>query len=218
MIRENVKKLVEELPPGVQIVAAAKTRSVDEVKEAVEAGIKIIGENYVQEAAPIFESLGHRVQYHFIGHLQTNKVKKAVEIFDVIETVDSLRLAQEIDKRCAQIEKTMSVLIEVNSGREPQKFGVMPKEVERFIRDISSLKYVRVKGLMTMGPFTGDPEEARPYFIETRKCFQRIQSLKIPNVEMSILSMGMTNSYRIAVEESANLVRIGTKIFGERQR
>lgn len=218
MIRENVKKLLEELPPGVQLVAAAKTRSVEEVKEAVEAGIQIIGENYVQEAVPIFEALGHRVHYHFIGHLQTNKVKKAVEIFDVIETVDSLRLAEEIDKRCTQIGRTVSILIEVNSGREPQKFGVVPEEVEKLTRNISLLKHIRIKGLMTMGPFTGDPEEARPYFIETRTCFQRIRSLNIPDIEMSILSMGMTNSYRIAVEEGANLVRIGTKIFGERQR
>ena len=215
-IRENVKMLLEELGPGVTLVAAAKSRTAAEVLEAVDAGISIVGENYVQEAQAAFQAVGHRVKWHFIGHLQTNKVKKAVEIFDMIETVDSLRLAAEIDKRSAEAGKTVPVLIEVNSGREEQKFGVFPEAAEGLIRDITGLKNIRVMGLMTMGPLWGDPEEARPYFQETKKVFNRVKELDIPGVRMDILSMGMTSSYRVAVQEGANMVRIGTMIFGPR--
>jgi hypothetical protein len=216
-IETNVKAILEELPPGVELVAAAKTRTPEEILEAAEAGIRIVGENYVQEALAAFKVLGHRVKWHFIGHLQRNKVKKAVEIFDIIETVDSVSLAREINKRCASKEKTMSVFVEINSGREPQKFGILPEETEDFIREISKLEDIQVQGLMTMGPFAGDPEEARPYFVETRKIFDRIRQLGIPGVEMRYLSMGMTNSYSVAIQEGANLVRIGTKIFGPRE-
>ena len=208
---------MSELPQGVELEAAAKTRTVEEILEAVNAGVNIIGENYIQEALTICEKIRGKARLHFIGHLQRNKVRKAVEIFDMIETVDSLRLAQEIDKRCARIGKTMSVFIEINSGLEPQKFGVFPEQTKNLIEEISSLENIKIMGLMTMGPFTGDPEEARPYFIETRKCFEEFKSSALPNVEMKYLSMGMTNSYRIAVEEGANIVRLGTKIFGERK-
>jgi len=217
MIAENVKKILKELPEGVELVAAAKARKPEEIVEAVEAGIKIIGENYVQEAREAFKLVGHRAKWHFIGHLQTNKAKKAVELFDMIETVDSVKLAKEIDKRCNTLGKAISVLVEINSGREPQKFGLLPEEAESFIREIAQLKNLKVKGLMTMGPAFGDPEKARPYFIETRKAFNKIKSLDIPEVEMKYLSMGMTNSYLVAIEEGANIVRIGTKIFGPRE-
>ena len=215
-IQANVKALLEELPEGVELVAAAKARIPDEIREAVAAGVRVVGENYVQEAQQAFDVIGGSVSWHFIGHLQKNKVKKAVGIFDMIETVDSAALAEEIDKRCAEIGKTMSVLIEVNSGREPQKYGVFPEKADELIREIAGLPNIRVMGLMTMGPFSGDPEDARPYFVETRKAFERIRSEGIPGAEMRFLSMGMTNSYRVAVEEGANMVRIGTKIFGER--
>jgi len=217
MISENVKKILEELPEGIQLVAAAKARTPEEILQAVEAGVKYIGENYVQEAREAFRLVGHKAKWHFIGHLQTNKAKKAVELFDMIETVDSIKLAEEIDKRCKGLGKVMPVLIEINSGREPQKFGIFPQDAESFIREISQLENLRVLGLMTMGPAFGDPEKARPYFIETRKAFEKIKSLEIPNVEMKYLSMGMTNSYQIAIEEGANIVRIGTKIFGPRE-
>lgn len=216
MIKDNVKRILEELPEGVKLVAAAKTRTAEEVLEALDAGIQIVGENYVREAQDAFQVVGHRAQWHFIGHLQTNKVKKAVEIFDVIETVDSFKLAEAIDKRCSQAGKIMSVLIEINSGKEPQKSGVFPEEAMGLIQEISCLKNVRVIGLMTMGPFFGEPEDARPYFVVTRQLFEKIKALRLNRVEMTFLSMGMTNSYKIAVEEGANIVRIGTKIFGER--
>lgn len=216
MIKENVVKILGELPSGVELVAAAKTRKPAEVLEAVEAGIKIIGENYVQEAEEAYAVVGNRVRWHFIGHLQSNKVKKAVRIFDIIETVDSVKIATEIGRHCSQTGKVMPVLIEINSGREEQKSGVLPEDAERLVRDISSLKNIKVEGLMTMGPRFGDPEDSRPYFAETRKVFENIKGLNLANADMKYLSMGMTNSYRVALEEGANIVRIGGKIFGDR--
>jgi pyridoxal phosphate enzyme (YggS family) len=216
MIKENLKKILEELPEGVDLVGAAKTRTPDEVLEAIDAGLKIIGENYVQEAEKAFEAVGAKVRWHLIGHLQSNKAKKAVKIFDVIETVDSMKLARAIDKACQNMGKVMQVLIEVNSGEEPQKAGVMPEDGISLARDMSGLKNIKIMGLMTMGPFAGDPEDARPYFHKTRKLFEEIKALNLPGVEMKYLSMGMSNSYRVALEEGANMVRIGTKLFGER--
>jgi pyridoxal phosphate enzyme (YggS family) len=216
-IRENTQKLLQELPPGVELVAAAKTRTADEVLAAVEAGIEIIGQNYVQEAEAVYPAVGKKARWHFIGHLQKNKVKKAVKIFDMIETVDSVELAQEIDKRCALVGKVMPVLVEVNSGREPQKAGVLPEKAEELIKAIAPLANIKVRGLMTMGPRFGNPEDSRPYFITTKKLFEHVRALKLPNIEMKYLSMGMTNSYKVALEEGANLVRIGTRIFGVRE-
>jgi pyridoxal phosphate enzyme (YggS family) len=215
-IRENIGELLKELPQGAELAAAAKGRTPDEVLQAVEAGVKVIGENYVQEAEQARAAIGDKAAWHMIGHLQKNKVKKAVALFDMIETVDSIELAREVDKRCAEIGRVMPVLVEVNSGREEQKAGVLPENTEQLVREISRLPNVRVMGLMTMGPRFGNPEDSRPYFVITRQLFQRIKALKLPNVEMKYLSMGMTNSYKIALEEGANLVRIGTKIFGER--
>jgi len=216
MVGQNVNQILSELPEGVQLVAAAKTRQPEEILEAVEAGVKIVGENYVQEAERAYEVVGNKAKWHFIGHLQKNKVKKAVRLFDMIETVDSLELAREIDKRCAQIGKVMPVLVEINSGREEQKSGVFPEKTEQLVRDISGLNNIRVMGLMTMGPRLGNPEDSRPYFVETKKIFEKIKKLNLSNIEMRYLSMGMTNSYKIALEEGANIVRIGSKIFGER--
>ena len=215
-IRENVQRILSELPGGVELVAAAKTRSAEEVLEVIEAGVKIIGENYVQEAEKVCAIVGNKVSWHFIGHLQKNKVKKAVCLCDMIETVDSVEIAKEIDKRCSQIGKTMPVLIEVNSGREEQKSGVLPEDTEQLVREISELQNIEMMGLMTMGPLSGDPEDARPYFVETKKIFDQLRKLDLPDVEMKYLSMGMTNSYKVALEEGANIVRIGTAIFGKR--
>lgn len=216
MIEESVKRILEELPEGVQLVAAAKSRTPDEITQAVAAGVGIIGENYVQEAEAAYREVGKKAQWHFIGHLQKNKVKKAVRIFDMIETVDSVDLAKEIDKRSGFSGRICSVLIEINSGREPQKFGVMPEDAELLAREIAALSNLNLMGVMTMGPYAGDPEDARPYFVETRRIFEHLGGLDIPKVTITYLSMGMTNSYKIAIQEGANLVRIGTKIFGPR--
>jgi len=197
-------------------VAAAKTRSEDEILEAVAAGVTVIGQNYVQEAAAVAEALRGKASLHFIGHLQRNKVKKAVEICDLIETVDSLKIAAEIDRRAREAGKVMPVLLEVNSGREPRKFGVLPEELDGLVRGIAALDHLRIRGLMTMGPFSDDPETVRPYFRETKTCFDRLKTLAIPGVDMHILSMGMSDSYRTALEEGATHIRIGTRIFGPR--
>jgi len=164
----------------------------------------------------VFPAVGRRARWHLIGHLQTNKAKRAVEIFDLIETVDSLPLGREIDKRAAAAGKTMDILIEVNSGSEPQKAGVLPEGAVPLVRELAGLGHLRVLGVMTMGPFAGDPEDSRPYFRETRRVFEALGRAAVPGVEIRLLSMGMSHSWRVAVEEGANLVRIGTAIFGPR--
>jgi len=215
-IKKNVTGMQHSLPSGVLLVAAAKTRLPDEIKEAIHAGIKAIGYNYVQEAERMRQAIENTVQWHMIGHLQRNKVKKAVKLFDMIETIDSVELAEEVNKQCASVGRIMPVLIEINSGKESNKTGVLPENVHRLIMQISSLPNLRIQGLMTMGPRFGNPEDARPYFKATKVVFGRIKKTKIPNVEMIYLSMGMSNSYKIAIEEGANIVRIGTLLFGDR--
>ncbi len=217
MIKENVSKILEELPEGVSLVGAGKTRTPQEILEAVEAGLEIIGENYVQEAERAFQVVGGKVKWHMIGHLQSNKAKKAVKVFDLIETVDSIKLARAIDRACGNIDKVMPILMEINSGEESQKAGVMPEDAISLARDMSELNNIKLMGLMTMGPFAGDPEDSRPYFQKTKKLFEEIKEMGLPGVEMKYLSMGMSNSYKVALEEGANVVRIGTKLFGERE-
>jgi pyridoxal phosphate enzyme (YggS family) len=214
IIKDNIHRILQELPPGAQLVVVAKERSVPELLEAIDGGAQIIGENYVQEAGLAYAAIVNKVQWHFIGHLQKNKVKKAVELFDMIETVDSLELARELNKRCASINKIMPVLIEVNSAREKSKTGVMPENVILLARELSNLANVKLVGLMTMGASSGDAEECRQYFSLTRNLFEEIKQLNLPNTEIKYLSMGMTDSYRVALEEGANIVRIGTGIFG----
>ncbi len=215
-IIENVRRIIAALPDDVELEAAAKTRSADEALAAVKGGVKILGYNYVQEAEAIKAQINADVSWHMIGHLQKNKAKKAVHIFDMIETIDSMELAKTLNKLCREFDKRMDVLIEVNSGRESRKAGVDPDAVEPLIRDISGLDNIRIKGLMTMGPWLEDPEGLRPYFRQTRELFDRIAALHIPNIDMKILSMGMSDSYRIAIEEGANLVRLGAVLFGPR--
>jgi pyridoxal phosphate enzyme (YggS family) len=186
------------------------------VEAVINAGIKIVGYNYLQEAERMRRIIGDKVKWHMIGHLQRNKVKKAVLLFDMIETIDSVQLAEAVDKQCALIEKKMPVLVEINSGREANKSGVMPEDVFELVKEISNLPQLQVQGLMTMGAVFGDPEGARPYFKTTKKIFDRLKEDEIPNVEMRYLSMGMSASYQAAIEEGANIVRIGTKLFGGR--
>ena len=215
-IADNVKEILVKLPVGCGLVAAAKSRSPAEILEVVEAGVKIIGENYQQEAESHFQAVGRKVSWHFIGHLQKNKIKKAVALFDLIETVDSPETAAEIDRRSKAIGKKMEIFVEVNSGKEPQKFGLMPEEVKPFLTKISELSNIKVLGLMTMGPALGNPEDLRPYFKVTRLLWEELKSFDSPNAEMRYLSMGMSDSYLAAIEEGSNLVRIGAGIFGPR--
>ena len=214
-ISSNVQALLNEIPVGVRLVAAVKGRTVPEVLEAIEAGITTIGENYLQEARDHFFSIGNRVSWHCIGSLQKNKTRTAAEIFDMVETIDSIGLASSLNRHACRNGKVMEILIEINSGQEPQKSGVRPEEAEALLQNISLFENMRVVGLMTMGPRFGDPEDSRPFFVLTRRLFEHLGGLNIPNVLMKYLSMGMTNTYRIAIQEGANIVRIGNKIFGE---
>jgi len=217
-IKDNLVKIKKEIPSHIVIEAAAKTRSIHEIKQAIDAGIKVIGENYIQEAEAKHEAIPNKVNLHYLGHLQTNKVKKAVNICDMIETVDSEKLAREIDKHCKTIKKVMPILIQINSGKEKQKKGVMPNDALQLIKKIAPLKNIKVKGLMTIAPLTKKPEQVRSYFKLTKNLFDTIKKQKIPRVEMKILSMGMSNSYLIAIEEGATMIRIGTSIFGSRKK
>jgi pyridoxal phosphate enzyme (YggS family) len=216
-IAASVEKIKSKIPSGVLLVAAAKTRSLMEVEAVIKAGVTHIGYNYVQEALPIMQEVGERATWHMIGHLQTNKAKYIAELFDMCQTVDSWKLAKYLDKRCRMVDRVLPVLVEINSGKESNKTGVLPKDVDALIEKISTLENLHVQGIMTMGPRFGDPENSRPYFQLTREIFERIAAKDIPNVEMKYLSMGMSNSYPIAIEEGANIVRIGTKLFGERE-
>jgi len=222
-IGNRVKDVLASLPDGVLLVGAAKMRSPDEARAAIEAGLPAIGHNYVQQADAMQQAFGNwlaqqgsRVRWHLIGHLQRNKAKKAVALFNMIETIDSLRIARAVDHHCAALRKIMPVLIEINSGRESNKTGVPPDEAQEFAREIGRLKHLRLQGLMTMGPRFGEPEDARPYFRLTKKLFDSLSSADLGEGEMRYLSMGMSNSYEVAIEEGANIVRIGTKLFGER--
>jgi len=216
VIQRNVTEILQSLPPGVELVAAAKTRNAEEVNAAVDAGIHAIGYNYIQEAERMRPLVAGSVPWHMIGHLQRNKVKKAVELFDMIETIDSERLAVEVDKQSAAVGKVMPVLIEINSGKESNKSGVLPENAIGLIRRIHHLTHLKIMGLMTMGPRFGDPEDARPYYRITKTLFEEISQAQLPGIEMRYLSMGMSNSYQIAIAEGANIIRIGTALFGER--
>jgi pyridoxal phosphate enzyme (YggS family) len=227
-IVKNYKRIRQEIPDNVTIVLAAKTRTAQDIEQAIDAGATDIGQNYVQQAWQIYSAFGKKaakVRWHMIGHLQTNKINKALRIFDAIQTVDSLEKATAIDKRVERAgKKIVPVYIEINIGSEFSKAGIKPAEHEPFdeymgklVGDMSELEHLRVEGFMTMGPRFGNPEDARPYFRRTRKIFQRIKGLDLQNVDMKYLSMGMSNSYRVAIEEGSNMVRIGTAIFGERK-
>lgn len=211
-IKDNVQRILNELPGHVELVATAKGQRVEDILEAIDGGAKIIGENYLQEAEEKFNIIGRKVKWHFIGYLQKNKVKKAAQIFDMIETVDSVEIAGVIDKACAGTNKIMPILIEVNSGREKNKSGALPEDVETLARHIAKLKNIKLTGLMTMGPALKNPEDYRPYFRDTKALFDKIKSI----IDIKYLSMGMSDSYHIAIHEGANLVRIGTAIFGPR--
>jgi pyridoxal phosphate enzyme (YggS family) len=214
-------------PSEITLVAVTKTIPVEQIKEAIATGITDIGENRIQEAKPKIEQLksntsqviSHKSQvtYHLVGHLQTNKVKLAIELFNLIHSVDSLHLAEAISKRCREINKVMPVLLEVNVSGETSKFGIPPEKLLEILDKIAILPNIQVEGLMTIAPFSEDPENARPHFRKLKKLFEEIKQKQIQNIEMKYLSMGMTDDFEVAIEEGANVVRIGRAIFGERE-
>jgi hypothetical protein len=205
-------------PRTVKLVAVSKTQPVESVKEAISAGISIVGENYIQEARERYNALYREpVIWHFIGHLQSNKAKYAVRMFDLIHSVDSLKLVAELDKQAAKIGKTQKILIQVNISLESSKSGTIPENTLALIRQAAEYKNVGICGLMTMPPFFDDPERARPYFSKLRILSEQIDNENIPGIAMQELSMGMSGDFQAAIEEGATFVRIGTAIFGERR-
>ncbi|MGD9141333.1 MAG: YggS family pyridoxal phosphate-dependent enzyme [bacterium] len=225
-IRENIERLRAEIaditeragrsPDEVQLVGVTKRVPPDRIQEAVDAGLATIGENRVQEAKDKIPAVKGDVSWHMIGHLQRNKVKTAVRMFDMIQSVDSLELAAEIDRRSADAGRRMDVLIEVKTAPEETKFGVEPGDAIDLISGISEFANIDVKGLMTIGTFTDDESEIRRCFRELRELGEKAGELGLAGVEMRVLSMGMSSDYRIAIEEGSNMVRIGTAIFGTR--
>jgi pyridoxal phosphate enzyme (YggS family) len=205
-------------PDSVRLVAVSKTMDAERVARAIDAGADILGENYIQEARDKFNALYDRpVVWHFIGHLQSNKAKYAVRMFDLIHSVDSFKLAGALDKEASKNGKTQDILVQVNISREATKSGIGETEAVDLVTRIGGLENIRVKGLMTMPPFFDAPEQARPYFRQLARLRDRMVAANIPGVNMDELSMGMTGDFEVAIAEGATLVRIGTAIFGARQ-
>ncbi len=204
-------------PGKIKLIVVSKTVELARIREAIKAGVTILGENYVQEARGKIEEIGHGVQWHMIGHLQKNKAKHAVTLFDYIHSIDGITLAQEIDRRAVQKGKRVRALGEVNLSGEASKFGIVSEAVVDLIHHVASLKHISIEGLMTMPPYFDEPEKARPYFIRLRELRDRIQKEGIEGVRVDELSMGMSGDFEVAIEEGATMVRVGTAIFGERR-
>ncbi|MFH0777300.1 MAG: YggS family pyridoxal phosphate-dependent enzyme [Candidatus Eisenbacteria bacterium] len=210
-------------PSAVSVVAVSKTVDVEQIRDAIAAGIEHVGENRIQEASEKFERIGKApcgkaVTWHMVGHLQTNKVRRALEIFDVIQSVDSMKLARALDERARDVHRTVDALVEVNTSGEVTKYGFVPGEVCEALKQICVLQNLRIKGLMTVGPLVDEPEEARGAFALLRELRDEASALRLPNVEMEVLSMGMTGDFEVAIEEGATMIRVGTAIFGARGR
>jgi pyridoxal phosphate enzyme (YggS family) len=223
-IKENYLKVMERIekaarrvgrdPKEIKLVAVSKTVEAARVKEAIEAGVSILGENYVQEAQKKIEEIGKPVPWHFIGHLQSNKAKYAVRLFDMIHSIDSLTLAEELNRRAEQVGQVTKVMIEVNISGEATKFGADEEKVFSIVKGILNLRHLSLEGLMTMPPYFDSPEMSRPYYIKLRDLKEKMAK---EGISLKELSMGMSNDFEIAIEEGATYVRVGTAIFGERK-
>ena len=203
-------------PAEIRLVAVSKTVSAESIQEAIAAGVTILGENYMQEARNKIARIEKQVEWHFIGHLQSNKAKYAVDLFSMIQSVDRLALAEELGQEANKRGKIVPVLIQVNISGEESKSGIDPQETLQLLERIAALQHLAVQGLMTMPPWFEDPEDARPYFSAMRKLREKLSREKIPGVALQELSMGMSGDFEVAIEEGATLVRIGTAIFGPR--
>lgn len=219
LVEENIKKSCEKVGRDVNevtLIAVSKTKPYTAIEEALPTGVKDYGENKVQELCDKYEILPKDIKWHMIGHLQRNKVKYLVGKASLIHSVDSIRLAEQIEKEYAKADEIANILIEVNMAQEESKFGITSEETEQLVREIAKFPHIRIKGLMTIAPYTDNPESNRVYFRNMKKLSVDIENKNIDNVSMSVLSMGMTGDYQVAVEEGATLVRVGTGIFGER--
>ena len=216
-VRERIERAAQEAgrdPKGIHLVAVSKTVEAARIKEAIEAGVSILGENYVQEAQKKIEEIGRPVSWHFIGHLQSNKAKYAARLFDMVHSVDSISLAEELNRRAEREGRVIKVMVEVNLSKEATKFGTDEEKVSNLVRRIRDLKHLSLEGLMTMPPYFDSPELSRPYYTALRELKERMIKEGIP---MKELSMGMSHDFEIAIEEGATYVRIGTAIFGPRR-
>ena len=223
-IKENLLRVMERIekaalrvgrdPKEIRLVAVSKTVEPARIKEAIEAGVSILGENYVQEAKKKIEEIGRPVSWHFIGHLQSNKAKYAVQLFDMVHSLDSIPLAEELNRRAKQADRTFKVMIEINLSGEATKFGTDEEKILDLAKRILHLNYLSLEGLMTMPPYFDSPEMGRPYYIKLRELREKMGREGIPLKE---LSMGMSNDFEIAIEEGATYVRVGTAIFGLRK-
>lgn len=227
MICDNIQTIKEQIraaalksgrdPESVNIVAVSKRMDIDKIRQAAQCGQNLFGENYLQEAAEKITQLDKNLTWHFIGHLQSNKAKTAAELFQMVETVDRLKIARALDKHAGQLDKYLDILVQVNIGREQQKSGVAPEETEQLLRAIKELPNLRVLGLMAMAPYSPAPEASRPYFKQMRALVEQLKNKGLFYDEKSVrLSMGMSGDFTVAIEEGATHVRIGTAIFGER--
>lgn len=219
LVEENIKKACEKVGRDVNevtLIAVSKTKPYTAIEEALPTGVRDYGENKVQELCDKYEILPKDIKWHMIGHLQRNKVKYLVGKASLIHSVDSIRLAEQIEKEYAKTDEIANILIEVNMAQEESKFGITSEETEQLVREIAKFPHIRIKGLMTIAPYTDNPESNRVYFRNMKKLSVDIENKNIDNVSMSVLSMGMTGDYQVAVEEGATLVRVGTGIFGER--
>lgn len=227
MVTENLKQVEEKIVKAcersgrpreeVTLIAVSKTKPVEMIEEAMRSGIRIFGENKVQEIIKKEAVLPNDIDWHLIGHLQRNKVRQIAGKAAMIHSVDSLRLAEQIQKEYEKINETAKILVEVNVAREESKFGLMPEETEKVVREIAKMPNITVCGLMTIAPYVENPEDNRVHFQNLRKLLVDINAKNIDNISMRELSMGMTGDYEIAIEEGATFVRVGTGIFGERQ-
>jgi len=226
-VGDNIRKIREEIaeaalrsgrePSEVRLMAVTKTVDDNRILEAIEAGVDIMGENYIQEAKRKIETMDVDVKWHMIGYLQSNKAKYAVRLFDMIHSVDRMGLAEELDKRAAAAGRVINILVEVNVSGEESKSGVRADDALALVREIAVLDNLSIRGLMTMPPWFDNPEDARPYFVALRGLRDRIAAEEIPGVDLRELSMGMSGDYLVAVEEGATIVRVGTAIFGARK-
>ena len=225
-VKENLRQIQERIadaatgcgrrPEDVKLVAVTKTIAVPRIQEAIRAGATICGENYIQDARGKIDEIGRTVQWHFIGHLQTNKAKYAIELFDLIHSVDNISLARELNKRAEKKNILVDVLIQVNISEESTKYGASRQGLFDLLREMEQLTSIRIKGLMTMPPYFPDPEQVRPYFQTLRRLRDEVAALDLPHVSMEELSMGMSNDFEVAIQETATMVRVGTAIFGPR--
>jgi len=218
-VKEEIKKTLNkcERNDDVTLIAVSKTVGVEQIDEALDSGIENLGENKVQEVEKKHPNVSKKAIWHLIGTLQTNKVKYIIKTIDLIHSLDRIPLAKEIDKRAKENDLIMDCLVQVNISLEDSKHGLLAEDVEAFVKEVS-LNYnnIRILGLMGMAPFEAEPEQTRPYFKKLKSLFDELSSLSLENVEMKYLSMGMTNDYKIAIEEGSNMIRVGTGIFGER--